>query len=50
MNGFKETEIGLIPEDWDIFQIYKFLFKTKTDDPRKKVVKLFQFKDICIYN
>ena len=42
----KETEIGLVPESWDVARIKKYILKTKNRDPRKEPEKDFIYVDV----
>ena len=46
MKGFKETEIGLIPEDWEVIKLDNYLVKTNQRDPRKKPNSKFTYIDV----
>ena len=46
MNGLKETEIGLIPENWEVVCIRDYIDKTKHKNPLKEPDKEFNHIDI----
>ncbi len=37
MNNFKQTEIGLIPDDWEIYKIKDVFSFTKCNASREKL-------------
>lgn len=43
---FTETEIGLIPADWDVLHLHEVTLKTKTYDPTKQADKEFLYVDV----
>jgi type I restriction enzyme S subunit len=42
----KETEIGLVPESWEVVKIEKCISKTKNRDPRKEPENDFIYVDV----
>jgi type I restriction enzyme S subunit len=42
----KETEIGLVPESWEVVKIEKLIIKTKIKDPGKEPEKEFIYVDV----
>ncbi len=45
-NGFKETEIGPIPVDWEVVPLREVTEKAQTRDPRKTLGETFRYIDV----
>jgi len=49
-NGFKITEIGLLPEEWDVVKLENLISKTESVDPQKKSDATFKYIDVSSIN
>lgn len=48
-NGFKQTEIGSIPEDWEVKVIANVVEKAKQTDPTKTPDCSFRYVDVKVF-
>ncbi|TVM03915.1 MAG: hypothetical protein CV087_02540 [Candidatus Brocadia sp. WS118] len=46
MTGFKQTDIGTLPEDWEVREIKDLVLDTETRNPQKKPTKKIKYIDV----